>query len=101
MFLKGAQNRNKDCDLSLEFLKTLWEKQKGICPITGWQLVLPHHSAKRLNKRNMYAASLDRIDCSQGYLKSNVRFVAYIANIARNVFSEQELLTFCKAVVAK
>jgi len=84
------------CNLTLKFLLKLWELQKGICPFTGWKLVLrtftdsvdlmPSH------------ASIDRIDNAKGYIEGNVRFISVMANFARNRFSDKDLITFCKAV---
>lgn len=48
--------------------------------------------------RNPCNASLDRVDHAVGYLKGNVRFVTFMANVARSNFSDSELLGFCKAV---
>jgi hypothetical protein len=44
---------------------------------------------------------LDRIDHSKGYIEGNVRFVACIANYARNAFTDEDLQEFCEAVVSK
>lgn len=43
-------------------------------------------------------ASLDRVDCSLGYVRGNVRFVSVIANYARMNFTDEELVGFCHAV---
>jgi hypothetical protein len=48
-FLARAKTRSldtcgrkpKENNLTLEYLKQLWESQNGICPFTGWQLELP------------------------------------------------------------
>lgn len=91
------RKKHNGCDIDVEFLKELWEKQNGICSLTGWNLILPENTTgwKEINPAN---ASLDRVDCSRGYLRDNVRFVAYIANIARGIFSDEQLINFCKAV---
>jgi hypothetical protein len=46
-------------------------------------------------------ASLDRIDSSKGYVNGNIQFVSYMAQIAKNEFSDGELRSFCEAVVTK
>lgn len=102
-FVLRAQYRDRDkgygCDLSVEFLKQLWEKQNGICPITGSNLILPHDSDGHL-ENDPFNASLDRIDGSVGYLESNVRFISLMANFGRHSFSDEQLINFCK-IVAK
>jgi len=96
-YIKRAKYRkNKEYDIDCQYLKQLWEQQGGICPITKKKLELRTHSYE--NKSQPYSASLDRIDNSKGYIKGNVRFVALIFNYARNSFSDNEVLDFCKAV---
>jgi hypothetical protein len=103
-FLKNVKQRNKDknrkYDIDLEYLKNLWEKQKGICPFTRWNLVLPKHGSawNQGTDKSTKRASLDRIDNSKGYIKGNVRYVAIIANYCRNNFSDNEVKLFCEAV---
>lgn len=93
---KSSKERNHEYNIDCEYLKELWEKQRGICPITKKKLELRTHSYE--NKSQPYSASLDRIDSSKGYTKGNVRFVALIFNYARNTFSDNEVLDFCKVV---
>ena len=95
----NIKNRsNKKGNVNLEYIKELWENQKGICPLTGWELDLPYSVMgwKTLQKRRR--ASIDRIDNSKGYIKGNVRFVSYMANIARNNMSDEDVIEFCRAV---
>lgn len=94
-FLRSIKRRDKDYDLTLFDIKEQWEKQNGICPYTGWELIL--ETGNRLPKQ----ASLDRIDSSKGYIKGNIQFVAYIANIAKSTYDEEVLFNFCKAVTKK
>lgn len=100
-FILRAQYRDRKkkygCDLNVEYLKHLWEIQNGLCPFTGWSLILPQdtngwkldHSAN---------ASIDRLDNSKGYMRDNVRFISVIANYARNRFTDEQLKHFCQAV---
>jgi hypothetical protein len=101
-FMRKARNRehNETTDLDLLYLKTLWEQQGGCCALSGLHMELPRHAVawgERL--RDPWKPSLDRIDCSIGYLKGNVRFVTVIANLAKQNFSDEQLLEFCRAVV--
>jgi len=88
-------------NIDLKYLKELWENQEGICPITGWNLVLPHSTEGWKTKRNSKRASLDRIDSSKGYMRGNVRFISFMANIARSNMEDEELIKFCDAVTRK
>ena len=104
-FVKVLKNENRSekrilgqNELDVVYLKQLWEAQKGKCPITGWDLELPFGAVGWKTKLGAKRASLDRIDNTKGYEKGNVRFVSYMANIARNEMSDKELIDFCKAV---
>jgi hypothetical protein len=92
-YLKGKS------DIDLKYLKYLWEKQGGICPFTGWKLLLPEGSSVRKD-RSVYRASLDRIDNSKGYTRGNLRYVSIMANYCRNEFSDEEVKLFCEAVTS-
>jgi YHS domain-containing protein len=95
---KRSQEKNQS-DITLEYLKELWESQKGVCPYTGWQLRLPPNTKSWNEKDNrLTRASLDRIDPSMGYVRGNLQFVSHMANIAKGDFSDDELKEFCLAV---
>ena len=94
----GRGRKNKDCNITNEYLLQVWENQKGICPHTGWKLILPDTTDGWKTGHTTKSASLDRIDNSKGYIEGNVRFVAYMSNIARNRFDDEDLFEFCKAV---
>jgi hypothetical protein len=96
---KSAKHRKNECNVTLEQLNNLWNKQKGICPYTGWELIiLPSTTQYETTDLTINRASVDRIDSSLGYLLDNIHFVAVIANFAKNSFTEQELLDFCFSV---
>ncbi|WP_414624649.1 hypothetical protein [Calothrix sp. CCY 0018] len=93
---KSAKHRKHECSVTLADLKQLWEKQKGICPYTGWKLLLLPSTTDYQNAiLTIDRASVDRIDSSLGYIPENIQFVAVIANFAKNIFSEQDLIKFC------
>ena len=94
--IKNSKYRNKEYDVDLKYLKDLWESQNGICPFTNKKLLIRTHSNK--DKKNPYQASIDRIDNTKGYIKGNIRFVSLMFNYARNNFSDNEVLEFCKNV---
>jgi len=97
---RSKQCKRKNCGVTPEFLKQLFDSQNGICPITGWNLVLPDSTSKGWsNGPSPQNASLDRIDPSMGYIETNVRFVSLMANHARNSFDDNTLIDFCESVV--
>jgi len=95
--IKNSKKRKQEYDIDLEYLFQLWETQNGICPFTKQKLELRTHNYTHIENRP-YQASLDRIDNNKGYVKGNVRFVALIFNYARNNFSDEQVLEFCKQV---
>lgn len=98
--IRNAKRRGKDCDLTLEYLKALWESQEGRCPYTGWQLKnMPSLTFTKQLPLTPDRASLDRIDSSKGYVVGNVQFVSYMAQCCKNQFSGDDLVGFCQAVV--
>ncbi len=100
MRLSSKQSKRKIVEVDSKDLKNIWENQKGICPITGWSLLLPK-SSRGWNKSHdtKIKASVDRIDNSKGYILGNIRFVSLMVNLAKNKFSEEDLFLMCKAVV--
>lgn len=82
--------------ITLDDLKEQWEKQNGICFFTGWKMLKP--TKKDYFPNNPEKASVDRIDSSKGYIPNNIQFVCCMANLAKNIFSSQELIEFCNAV---
>lgn len=91
------RKKHYGCDITTEYLKSLWDLQEGKCPFTGWSLILPH-DIDGWEEYHPANASVDRIDNSKGYMQGNVRFISVMANLARQSFSDIQLIDFCKAV---
>lgn len=83
-------------ELDVEYLKTLWETQNGICPYTGLKMLLPKTSADKISSPKK--ASLDRIDSTKEYIKGNVEFVCMAINLAKNKFSKEDTLAFLNEI---
>jgi hypothetical protein len=87
-------------DIDPQYLKDLWESQRGLCPLTGWKLSLPISARRGWEQgHHPHNASLDRIDQSKGYVRGNVRFVVLIAQYARHSWSDDVVREFASAVV--
>lgn len=101
-FLNRANQRPYKVNLDLPYLKALWEKQRGQCVLSGREMPLHTNStAWEKDKGNPWKPSLDRIDSSKGYLKGNVRFICYIANMAKHSWDDSIVIEFCKAVTKR
>ena len=97
MLRSRIKDRPRDFNLTLEYLKEIWDEQEGKCPFTGFDLEL--RTYKYDSQLNIKSASLDRIDNSKGYVQGNVRFVSVMFNFARNKFSDEEVIEFAQAVI--
>ena len=101
-FIARARNRahKGQHDLTVEYLKQVWERQGGRCELTGLTMSLPRSTAG-FNERHPQNASLDRVDNNLGYVQGNVRFLCLMANLARSNFEDEDVRDFCRAVVEK
>jgi len=99
-FMQKARNRRHATDLDLPFLRDLWTDQEGRCALSGVLMDLPRSTGAWASRtHDPLKPSLDRIDSSKGYLKGNVRFVTVIANMARQSWTDEQVVAFCRAVV--
>lgn len=67
-------------DITLEYLWDQWVKQDGKCYWLGVAMEEP----SELSTRHPLMPSLDRIDSTKGYIKGNVVFSTYFANMAKS-----------------
>lgn len=70
-------------DIDTDFVCGLWKQQKGKCALTGMPML---HKPGTLT-----SGSIDRIDNSLGYLKTNVHLVCKWVNLARGNYSVEEI----------
>ena len=95
--LNCAKRRFKDIDITLEDLKEVWEQQKGVCPYTGYKLILPESS--NISEIDFFhRASLDRIDSSLGYVKGNIQFISTPINLMKSDKSDESIKQFLKEI---
>lgn len=89
--------RYKEFDLTIDDLVEQWQMQKGICPYTGYDLILPEN--KNIKTIDFFhRASLDRIDSSLGYVKGNIQFVSTPINLMKTTKSDKEIRLFLKDI---
>ncbi len=98
--LKAALSRSKSlgrpCDLDIDFLKQMMAKQNYLCAISG----IPFEAKPSRKRINPYRPSIDRIDSSVGYLRTNVRIVLAAVNLGMSDFGEQVYREICDAVAS-
>lgn len=81
-------------DLTTDFLEELWNKQGGRCFWTG----VPLKFGRELPDRHPQKMSLDRLDNSLGYVKSNVVWASKFANCGRGDLSVPAFQEFLKSL---
>lgn len=92
-----VKRRFKEVDITMDDLKAVWETQKGICPYTGFKLILPESS--NVNEIDFFhRASLDRIDSSLGYVKGNIQFISTPINLMKSTKTDSEVKKFLKEI---
>lgn len=91
-----SRNRAKDVETKINLidLRRIWEDQKGKCPYTNIEMLLPRATPEWEKLRSPRKASLDRIDSSKGYLSDNIQFVPLSINLAKNTFTDIEFKEF-------
>jgi hypothetical protein len=93
----SAKIRGYEWDLSFDYLLYLFDKQQGLCALSGEPLVLK--TSPRGTPDYKYIISIDRIDNNIGYVEGNIQFVTTQVNVAKNSYSTQEFLEMCIKVV--
>ena len=86
------KDRYQEIDITLDYLLKLWGEQRGICPYSGHDMVLPPKMGA--NRSSPLCASLDRIDPSKGYIQGNVQFVTQFVNFGKNRYSHDDVVKF-------
>lgn len=82
-------------DFNREYLQELWDKQHGLCAISGIPMTY-----KAKEGRIYTNVSVDRIDSKLGYTKDNVQLVCMAVNQMKNDLPIDDLIYFCKQIVS-
>jgi hypothetical protein len=93
--MRRIRNRNKNYDIDVEYLKEVWDNQKGICPYTGVNMELKAYS-KKIN--SLFVASIDRIDSNLGYVKGNIQWVCLPINYLKSTLTHNQVIDMCKII---
>lgn len=88
-YLRKSKQRFKECNLDLQYIKDLFEKQKGICVYSKVKLQHPKYNSAN---NHIHSASLDRIDSSKGYIKGNVQFISIAMNHMKSNMTHKQTL---------
>lgn len=91
-----AKEHSRECTITWQDLKDLWEKQEGKCAYTNLNLVLPIQGREKPSIT--VQASLDRIDSTKGYIPGNIQFVSSCINFLKNKLTDLETKRFLKEI---
>lgn len=89
-----AKKLNLAFDLTEDYLYELWNKQKGICALSGIPLTCNY--GEGVVETN---ASIDKIDPQGGYTIGNVQLTCWAVNRMKGTMNNEQLLFFCENVV--
>ena len=92
---RHAKENDRECTITLQDLKSLWEKQQGKCVYTNVALTLPTGTNKVCITNQ---ASLDRIDSTKGYIPDNIQFISSCINFLKNKLTDLETKRFLKEI---
>lgn len=94
----AAKNRDIKFNISIKEAWLLFENQQQQCSLTG--VVLTHGSGRTICGKNriLGTASLDRIDSSKGYVKSNIQWIHKDINLMKNHFSQEYFISMCQKI---
>jgi len=98
---KARRDKKGKSNLTVEYLKNVWDTQKGLCATTGISMVQPRTIGTWNDGPSWKHGSMDRIDNNKGYVQGNIRFVCHMYNIARWRYNDDDVAQFCEAVVNK
>jgi hypothetical protein len=91
---KGAEYRNIDFEIKIEDIEKLYQKQGGVCALSGLPI-----KYEKIDKNYLKStASIDRIDSMKSYTKDNIQLVFKMINIMKWKFSQEYFIELCELV---
>lgn len=91
----SMKSKTVDLTLTIQDLKTIWERQDGKCFYTGVDLKMPVSKSDSVNNRT---PSIDRIDSNLGYTLENTNMVLKEVNFMKHTSSHADFIDMCKLI---
>jgi hypothetical protein len=88
---RKAISRNKEFDITIEYLWSIYLKQNKVCALSGVPLDFNRES-------NIGMVSIDRINNDKGYVKRNIQLVDKRVNFMKYIYTQKEFIEMCKRV---
>lgn len=92
----NAKKRGIEFSLTLEDVEQMLLSSSGKCELTGIPFDLFKNPSARVRH---WHPSIDRKDCSKGYVTGNVRMIAVAVNVALSDFGEDVLTRIAKGLI--
>lgn len=89
-----AEVRDLKFNITIEQVWERFQKQKGKCALSGLPLTLESHKECYAEK----TASLDRIDNTKGYEKSNIQWLHKDVNWMKGKFKTERFVELCSLI---
>jgi hypothetical protein len=88
---KSAKDRRQGFSICFEDIQKQWDKQKGVCLYTGWEMTTCTN--------DLALVSIERLDNAKGYFPENIILVCWCVNRARARMTKEDFVSMCNAVV--
>jgi hypothetical protein len=98
---RNAKRRNISVNITIDDIKTVYDKQKGLCALTNNKLTHNKYMLKKERLTEIYNLSVDRKDSRKGYSVDNIQLITNIANQIKSNASNQDFIEICKRVKNK
>jgi hypothetical protein len=92
--LSRAKKFGREHTITVSDVWAIMEGQGFRCALTGLRF---NTGALTPGEVRPFGPSIDRLDNTKGYTRENIRIVCNIANIARNVFTDEDFYRMCYA----
>ena len=89
-----ARKHNIYNDLVIGDLYELWNKQNGKCALSGIDMTTNSYVGRVSTN-----ISIDKIDPTKGYTKSNIQLVCSATNMMKGSLTMNEFIFFCKSIL--
>ncbi len=83
-----AAKKGLPCKLTKHDLLDMLNLSGGRCQVTGVPLSIAREGVERTSP---WMPSIDRIECTKGYTRSNCRITCYLANLSMSQYGEKAL----------
>lgn len=94
----GAKQRKLEFNITVQDIEEIFQQQKYRCVFSG--IILCFNTTHKAGNGRIICgnASVDRIDSSEGYIRSNIQIVHKDINIAKQAKSDQDFIQMCHTI---